>query len=157
MHNNSLPPEEIRNTNNHQTRINQYANQRNAIIHPGYIDNVKMSKNTRILSINPNGINPWDDIQNNMINQSFQQKQIDIALFNETNIKWTPTNLDKIEQEFKKNNWEVKVIGCDSKKWDLTTNNYLPGGLLIVVQGKCRSLLQDEHICKSNLGNWMAI
>jgi len=155
--NNSVQPEERRNIINHQTRINQYINQSNNIIHQGYIDNVKMSENTRILSINPNGINPWDDIQNNMINQSFQQKQIDIALFNETNMKWTPTNLDKIEYEFKKNNREVKVIGCDSKKWDLTTNNYLPGGLLTVVQGKCRALLQDETIHKSNLGNWMAI
>jgi len=93
----------------------------------------------------------------NMMLQGIQENQIDILLFNETNLKWTPRNLDKIEQDLKKNNREVKVEGCDSKKWNLSTNNYLPGGLLTIIQGKSRSLLDEEKTQKSKLGNWMAI
>ena len=50
-------------------------------------------------------------------------------------------NLDKVEEELKKKNGEVKVTGYDSVKWNLSTNNYLLEGLLIIVQEKCRSLL----------------
>ena len=116
-----------------QTRIHQYINTHNKITHKGCIDNAKMNENTRILSLNTNGINPWNDIQMNMMLQGIQENQIDIILFNETNIKWTPSNLDKIEKELKNNNREVKVEGCDSKKWNLSTNNYLPGGLLTII------------------------
>ena len=44
-------------------QMNYYINERNNIIHKGYINNIKISKNTRILSLNPNEINLWDNVQ----------------------------------------------------------------------------------------------
>jgi len=140
----------------HQTEITQYIERDNQIKHEGYIDEIKLSENTRILSLNPNGINPWDDIQSNMLTDALQRYQIDIAMLNETNIKWTPRNMDKIENILKQKNREVKVIGSDSTMWSLTDNNYLPGGLLTIIQGKCRSILKDDQTNINKLGNWMA-
>ena len=68
-------------------KINQYINQQNVIVYQGYIGNTKISENARIVSINPDRINQWDEIQNNMLTQSIEQKHIDIALFNRIHIK----------------------------------------------------------------------
>ena len=38
-------------------------------------------------------------------------------MLNETNIKWIPSNLDKMEREFKKISREIKVIGNNSNEW----------------------------------------
>ena len=82
---------------NHQTRLTQFVQNQQQIMHQGYIDTIKLNENTRILSFNPNGINTWDDIQTTMLTQAFEKYQIDIVMLNETNIKWNPRNLDKIE------------------------------------------------------------
>ena len=36
-------------------------------------------------------------------------------------------------------------------------NEYLPGDILSVFLGKSRSLVKEEEIFKSKIGNWMAI
>ena len=46
--------------------------------------------------------------------QAFKKYQIDIAILNETNIKWIPKKMDIIEQVLKQQYREVKVIRCDS-------------------------------------------
>ena len=66
-----------------------------------YVDINKMIENTRILALNPNSINPWDNIQMNMLTHTFENKQIDITMLNETNVKWILSNIDKIEKELK--------------------------------------------------------
>ena len=154
--NNEQQRPEERGYNQHQTQITQYATRNINIVHKGYVDTNKLSENTRILTLNPNGINPWDNIQINMLTNAIETKQIDIALFNETNMKWTPANLDKIEKEMRNKYREVKVIGSDSKQWQLTNNNYLPGGLLTIIKGKCRALLQESQTHVNKYGNWMA-
>ena len=128
--NNNTQPEH--NRGNNQTEITQFIERNNQIKHEGYIDETKLLENTRILSLNPNGINPWDDIQSNMLTDAIHRYQIDILMLNETNIKWTPRNVDKIENILKQTNREVKVIASDSSMWSLTDNNYLPGGLLTI-------------------------
>jgi len=154
--NNETNQPEERRTNTNQMQITQFINRNRAITQRGYIDKNKRSENTRILSLNPNGINPWDDTTMHMMNQSLEKYQIDIALFNETNLKWTPINLDKIENNLKRKYRELKVIGADSKQWNITSNNYLPGGLLTIVKGKCRATLQEDKTFINELGNWMA-
>ena len=39
--------------------------------------------------------------------------------------------------------------------WTLTANNYLPGGLLAIIKGKCRVILQEDQTVISQLGNWI--
>ena len=55
----------------------------------------------------------------------------------------------------KRENREVKVTGCNSSMWMLTANNYLPGGLLTIIKGKCRAILQENQIVISQLENWI--
>lgn len=52
---------------------------------------------------------------------------------------------------------ETSVYAADSKSWKLTNNNYLPGGVLSVFQGKIRSLINEEEVEQSKVGNWIAI
>ena len=88
---------------------------------------------------------------------AFETKQINIAMFNETNMKWTPSNLDKIEKDLQNKYREVKVIGSDSKQWQLINNNYLPGGLLTIIKGTCRALLQEYQTHINKYGNWISV
>ena len=68
--------------------IIQYSRINYEINHKEYIDTVKLCENTRILSLNPNSINLQNDIRANMLVKSLEEYQIDIAIFNETNINW---------------------------------------------------------------------
>ena len=44
--------------NNQQIHITQFMQRENNITHEGYIDGIKLSENTRILSLNLNELNP---------------------------------------------------------------------------------------------------
>ena len=58
--------------NNQETHITQFLQRENQIKHKGYIDRIKLSESTCILSLNPNGLNPWDEIQTTMLTQAFK-------------------------------------------------------------------------------------
>ena len=63
----------------------------------GYIDEIKSNGNIRILALNPRGLDSWNDQKMGMFVNSCKQHQIDIAMLNETNAKWTPAALDQME------------------------------------------------------------
>ena len=67
----------------------------------GYINTVKALFNTRILSINTGEFKPSNEEKIQMIIEACEQLSIDILLLNETNIKWTPWNQDKITKHLK--------------------------------------------------------
>ena len=71
------------------------------IQHKGYVDNIKINENIRVLSINPRGINPWNNYRMEMLLESCKKYQIDILLLCETQVKWTASNLDKLESRLK--------------------------------------------------------
>ena len=77
-------------TNDHMSREHNAMNQ-------GHVDKIKSNENVRILALNPRGLDPWNDQKMNMFVTSCKQHQIDIALLNETNTKWTPALLDQME------------------------------------------------------------
>ena len=52
---------------------------------------------------------------------------------------------------------ETSVYTADSKSWKLTNNNYLPGGVLSIFRGKIWSLINEEEVEQSKVGNWIAI
>ena len=85
--------------------------------------------------------------------ESCQKYQIDAMLLNEVNAKWTPTNLDKIEQQIKRLGRESMICAADSTRWTNAPNNYLPGGVLSAFKGKIRSLVNENEVVKSKLGN----
>ena len=49
-----------------------------------------------------------------MLVEACKREQIDIILLNETKVKWTATNLDKIEKRLKSLGREITLFGTDS-------------------------------------------
>ena len=62
-----------------------------------------------------------------------------------------------MERMLKKIGREVKMITADSKEWNMTPKDHLPGGLMSAFYGKYRSLMQEDKTKIGKLGNWMAI
>ena len=51
----------------------------------------------------------------------------------------------------------MSITTNDSGKWDLTKNDFLPGGVVSIVRGKASSLLEVEETIKGKHDNWIAI
>ena len=62
-----------------------------------------------------------------------------------------------MEREMRKIDHEFKIIMSDSKEWNTTPSDYLPGGLMSVFFSKCSSLIQQKNAKIGRLGNWIAI
>ena len=52
---------------------------------------------------------------------------------------------------------EIHVETADSGKWDLTTKEWLPGGVLSAVRGKITSLIDEKKIVKEKYRNWIGL
>ena len=48
-------------------------------------------------------------------------------------------------------------IATDSKEWNLTSKEYLPGGLINIIQQRYGSIIDEKKVEKGRLGNWIAI
>ena len=90
---NTNMPERQRTNQSIQQSIMMYLEQpeRN-IRNKGYINTVKASFNTRILSINTCGFKPSNEEKIQMMINIYKRLSIDILLLNETNMKWTLWN-----------------------------------------------------------------
>ena len=91
-----------------------------------------------------------------MFLKSMTRHDIDTMLLAEPNIKWTPRNIDKMEQNLKQLGREISLHVADSNVWNATNKNYLPGGVMIATKGKAKSLLNEEKTAAGALGNWIA-
>ena len=140
-----------------QQPITMYMNQEDrSIKNRGYIDTYKSPWNTRILSINTCGFAPSNNEKIEMIKQKSQELGIDILMLNETNTKWNQINQDKIINKLRCLGREIKVNTADSGRWELTKNEWLPGGVLTSVRGSITSVV-SEKVHKGKYGNWIAI
>ena len=117
----------------------------------------KKTDNVRILKLNPRGCVPTDKSKMHVLIEAIKRHQIDAVLLNETNEKWNTMNKGRTERTFKKIGREGKMITADSKEWNMTPKDYLPGGLMSAFYGKCTSLTQEEKTKIGKLGNWIAI
>ena len=63
----------------------------------GYIDEVKLNNNMRILSMNIHGCRPEQYERLKSIRDALNTYQVDISLFNEANTKWNSINISKLE------------------------------------------------------------
>ena len=111
----------------------------------------------RILVLNSKGLNLWNDYKMELFINSCKKKQIDAMLLSETQTKWTPHNIDRMQQRIHSISRNAVVIGADSKQWDVTPRLFLPGRILSIITQKGRSLINEKEIHKGELGNWMAI
>ena len=81
-----------------------------------YIENIKVSRNIRILSLNPYGCRPYNNDKIYIIKQSILNYQINIVMLNETNTKWDSKNISKIEQQIREIDREASIILADSNE-----------------------------------------
>ena len=80
--------------------------------------------------------------------ESHMKYQIDAMLLCETQVKWTALTLDRIESRLK-----LFITGASIKQWSINENEYLPGRTLSVFIEKSRSLIKENEIFQSTLGN----
>ena len=120
-----------------------------------YINNVKASSNIRILSLNPNSINPNNEEKINMLIQSCQNKKIDVLLLSKMNVKWTASNIEKMKIKLLTINKNAQISTADSKDHDLTENDWLLGGTITAFTGNIVSIFDSTLTLKDLLGKWI--
>jgi len=140
----------------HPTITEYFNDQIYEIKNKGYIDEVKMSNNLRIISMNIHGCRLENLTRINEIRDAIKKYEIDISLFNETNTKWNSINVGKIERALRSIDKGMMIKTADSKNWTLTKKNYLPGGLLNVINSKYTPIIDETKVTVGRLGNWMA-
>ena len=52
---------------------------------------------------------------------------------------------------------ESAIFTADSAEWDVTPNDYLPGGICSIFFSKSSPLIESKKVVKGRLGNWMAV
>ena len=92
-----------------------------------------------------------------LLKQSIKKHKIDIILLNETQLKWTPANHDKFNREMKELGRETIVMGADTQRWEVTPNQYLPGGIVTAIRGREKSIMIEESVYRGAVGNWIAV
>ena len=128
----------------------------NVIKSKEHVDVMKATENMRIITLNVKGCRIKNNDRITEMRESIEKHQIDVALFNEANTKWTTRNVDKIEKEMRKIGKGTKVITADSKQWNMTENEHLPGGLTNMISQKHTSMIDRNKIQIGRLGNWIA-
>jgi len=134
-----------------------YENTSSTNINEGYIDQLKSIGNVRILSLNPNGLKPYDQRKTIMMNQAINRLLIDIVLLQETNTKWTSRNISKLESNVREIDRESVILTADSNEWEVSPSDYLPGGICNIFLSKVSLLVDPKRVVKGRLGNWMAV
>ena len=119
---------------NHQSSMMNDIRNNTIINKEGYIDQNKLTTNMRFITLNARGLDPSNNIKIERFTKSIQKYQIDMMLINKVNMKWTPTNVDRIEQKLRVLGREIKVVPVDSSVWSVSKKNYLPGGVLTVIR-----------------------
>ena len=62
-----------------------------------------------------------------------------MMIVNETNCKWNVRTIDNLRNKVVRVGKDVNVSASDSKEYELTKNDYFPGGTLATTFGKLSS------------------
>ena len=68
--------------NRQRNQMQQYLQRDNNIRNKGYIDEIKMPENIRILVLNPNGLDPWNNYKMYLFKDSIERHNVDIMMLN---------------------------------------------------------------------------
>ena len=125
----------------HQCLINNME-----IRNKGHINLIKDISNARIMSLNVKGLDPQKCEKIERFIDLCYRIQIDVMSLNEVNLKQTPANADKIEQQMKRLGQETLAHVADDKSWKLGNKNYLPRGVSSAFREKIRLLINEEEV-----------
>ena len=102
--------------NRQRNQMHQYinTNRNDEIKNKGYVDSTKLLENMRILVLNPNGLDPWNDYKMNLFINAIEKLEIDVVMISELNLKTTTANQDKMTQRMRKLGREMQVFMADS-------------------------------------------
>ena len=89
--------------------------------------------------------------------ESFQAYGIDIGLFSSTDTKQTTKIKESIIGYFRRINKNAEMFTSDSKEYNITKNNWLPGGIMGMITGDIGKYIQHNEIVVDSLGQWSAI
>ena len=73
------------------------------------------------------------------------------------NVKQIASNIDKMNRKMRVLGREIFIDIADSKSWNTTPKDQLPGRIMSAIRGKATSLIDKKTITKGRLGNWIAI
>ena len=162
--NENVPDLIDRNTNriisprlNDMNNIHNYFENNDESTNRGAISLIKEPSKVRLLSINPHGCVPNNEVKMGMLKEALKRLQIDILLMNEVNTKWNTLNISRMERQMKEVDREHNIVVADSREWETTPGDYLPGGVMSVILSRCCPLINKKEITKGRLGNWIAI
>ena len=91
----------------------------------GYINVENRSYNTRLLSINMNGIGIRDNEKIQQLIDFCEKNKVDFIQVIETNSKWNTVMESIMKQKFRRLSRSLEVVLIDSKAHSTTKNNWL--------------------------------
>ena len=91
-----------------------------------------------------------------MLMQSYIDKQIDSLLLSKVNTKQNTKNTEIIQSKLLRLSKNIKIITADSKDYNLTNYDWLPGGILNAFQGNIVSMINSTKIIIDQLSKQTA-
>ena len=80
------------------------------------------------------------------------KNKVNLALLMKTNTKWSTEVMDKIDRKLYELGRNTQAIYADSKSYNTTNCNWLQGGIMNVIIGRVKSILDKESIIIDRLG-----
>ena len=99
---------------NDMNNIHNYFENNDESTNRGAISLIKEPSKVRLLSINPHGCVPNNEVKMGMLKEALKRLQIDILLMNEVNTKWNTLNISRMERQMKEVDREHNIVVADS-------------------------------------------
>jgi len=138
-------------------RYNRINERNQDITNQGFIDSIKDAKNVRFLSLNTRGFGPSQMEKVNMMKQAIVDYELDVLLLNETNRRWSSSQLNQVKRLFKSISKNVQLHKSDSGENARASSGYLPGGTLTMLTGKSAGMTVESKHKSSQIGQWNSV
>ena len=122
--------------------------------HEGKLEETNKVGAIRTCSTNVHGFGGNNEIKTDQMTKTIDQMSIDVIIINETNCKWNNVTIEKLRNKLTRVSKDVRINTSNGKEHELTKNDYLPGGTLIVTIGKLSSCIVESTKKENKLGKW---
>ena len=91
-----------------------------------------------------------------MLIEACNKYSIDAMILSETNIKQSISNHKKMRNKLSKLNKNIELIIADSRDYELTSIDQLPGGIITCLWGQIVLIINSSKTYRDKLGQWIA-